>query len=84
MCYIICTVPDLCRDDPNNTSIFLSLVLMIACMTTFCITDRGCASCDVHLYQAQESMGEKHEGTIQIQKEAQEARQEENYRVQWE
>jgi len=29
-------------------------------------------------------MGEEHEGTIQIQKEAQEARQEENYRAQWE
>ena len=77
-------VPVLCRDDPN-TSIFMSPLFMIACMTTFCtLIDRGCASCDVHLQQAQESMGEKHEGTIQIQKEAQEARQEENYRVQWE
>uniref|UniRef100_A0A0A9E1V8 Exonuclease domain-containing protein n=1 Tax=Arundo donax TaxID=35708 RepID=A0A0A9E1V8_ARUDO len=38
---------------------------------------RGCQSCDVHLQQAQESMGEEHERTIQVEKEAQEARQEE-------
>lgn len=48
----------------------MSLLLMIVCMTTFCtLTDRGRTSCNVHLQQAQESMGEKHEGTIQIQKE---------------
>jgi hypothetical protein len=49
-------------------------------LNTFCTpTDRGCESCDAHLQQAQEGMGEEHEGTVQIQKEAQEARQEENY-----
>lgn len=64
MRYIICMISDLCCVDLN----------------TFCTpTDRGCESCDAHLQQAQESMGEEHEGTVQIQKEAQEARQEENY-----
>ena len=46
--------------------------------------DWRCPSCDVHLQQAQESMGEEHERTTPVQKEDQEAREKETCWVQCE